>query len=99
MDAVKDERLMWQELQQALHARFGPDGFTTSVFRDNHRLIVAPSQVFAMLKYLKEERGFDLLFELTAVDYLKYPSARDRFGVIYGVANTASGERVFVKTF
>ena len=40
-----------------------------------------------------------MLVELTAVDYLEYPEATDRFGVIYGLVNTTSGERVFVKTF
>ena len=49
--------------------------------------------------FLKEECGFDQLCELTAVDYLKYPGARDRYGVIYGLLNTATGERLWVKTF
>jgi NADH-quinone oxidoreductase subunit C len=40
-----------------------------------------------------------MLFELTAVDYLKYPNATDRFGVVYGLVNTATGERVYVKTW
>jgi NADH-quinone oxidoreductase subunit C len=33
------------------------------------------------------------------VDYLNYPGARDRFGVVYALLNVASGERVYVKTF
>jgi NADH-quinone oxidoreductase subunit C len=52
-----------------------------------------------VLKCLKEECGFDMLFEMTAADYLKYPDAKDRFGVVYGLLNMASGERVFVRTF
>jgi NADH-quinone oxidoreductase subunit C len=39
-----------------------------------------------------------MLFELTAADYLKYPNAVDRFGIVYGVLNTATGERLYVKT-
>lgn len=70
----------------------------TSEFRDNRRIVVAPSQLFNVLESLKTEHGFDMLFELTAADYLKYPKAADRFGVVYGLANTATGERLFVKT-
>jgi NADH-quinone oxidoreductase subunit C len=82
-----------------LNGRFGADAFKTSEFRDNFRMIVPAEKVFDFLKYLKEECGFDMLAELTAVDYLHYPNAADRYGVIYGLTNTASGERVFVKTF
>jgi NADH-quinone oxidoreductase subunit C len=85
--------------EDALKEEFGPDSFTTSQHRDNRRLIVAPERLFAFLKFLKAACGFDMLAELTAVDYLRYPEARDRFGVIYGLLSTTTGERVFVKTF
>jgi len=86
-------------LQQSLRERFGSDSFTTSEFRDNRRIHVQPNRVFAFLKFLKEDAGFDFLFEITATDYLKYPGARDRFGVVWGLTNTATGARVFLKTF
>ena len=85
--------------EEILHQRFGPDSFATAQFRDNRRLLVKPELLLEFLKFLKEECGFDMLFEMTAVDYLKYPDARDRYGVIYGLLNTATGERSFVKTF
>jgi NADH-quinone oxidoreductase subunit C len=85
--------------EDTLGQRFGADSFSTSQFRDNRRVIVAPERLLAFLKCLKEECGFDMLAELTAVDYLNYPNARDRFGVVYGLVNTATGERLFVKTF
>src|SRR5262245_9046757 len=84
--------------ETVLRERFEADGFTTAQFRDNRRVIVPPQRVYAVLECLKEACGFDMLAELTAVDYLKYPDARDRFGVIYGLLNTKTGERVFVKT-
>ncbi len=74
-------------------------GLTTSQFRDNRRLQVAPEQLFGLLRLLKEELGFDMLAELTAADYMKYPNATDRYGVMYVLVNTASGERIIVKTF
>jgi NADH-quinone oxidoreductase subunit C len=85
--------------EEILHQGFGPDSFQSKAFRDNRRLLVQPESLFDFLKCLKEECGFDMLFELTAVDYLKYPDARDRYGVVHGLLNTANGERVFVKTF
>lgn len=83
----------------ALRATFSADAVKTSEFRDNRRVVVEPGRLFDVLKCLKEEHGFDMLFELTAADYLKYPGATDRFGVVYGVLNVVSGERIFVRTF
>ncbi len=87
------------DYQTALRDRLGPDSFQTGQFRDNKRVIVAADRLFDVLKCLKEECGFDMLAELTAADYLKYPGARDRFGVMYVLINTATGERLVVKTF
>ena len=91
--------MSFDAIQQSLREQFGSDSFTTSAFRDNQRIVVQPNRVFAFLQFMKENLGFDLLFELTAADYLKYPGARDRFGVVWGVADTTTGARVFLKTF
>src|SRR5437016_5406781 len=82
-----------------LTERFGADSFQLSPFRDNQRIIVSADRIFPVLKCLKEQCGFDLLAELTAADYLQYPNARDRFGVMYVLNNTNTGERLIVKTF
>ena len=82
---------------EVLRERFGAGSFTTSEFRDNRRVHVAPERVFAVLQCLKDECGFDLLVELCGVEYLHYPNATDRYGVIYGLANTNSAERVYIK--
>jgi NADH-quinone oxidoreductase subunit C len=85
-----------------LKARF-PEAFTTSAFRDNQRVVLsaenASEVLFPLLKSLKEECGFDMLAELGGIDYLHYPNATDRYGVVYGLTNTTTGERVFVKAF
>jgi NADH-quinone oxidoreductase subunit C len=82
-----------------LNERFGPVGFTTAEFRDNRRVIVPPAQLYAFLDCLKRDAGFDMLIDVTAVDYLYYPDAKDRFGLIYALLNTATGERLYVKTY
>lgn len=78
--------------------RLGADGFTASDFRDNHRLVVSSDKLFAALEALKHG-GFDLLVDITAVDYLHYPNAKDRFGLSYVITNTGTGDCVIVRTF
>jgi NADH-quinone oxidoreductase subunit C len=82
-----------------LSARVGEGALTTSAFRDNFRLHVGGERVYAVLEALKTEHGFDLLAELGGADYLHYPGARDRYGVWYVLVNTATGQRLVVKTF
>jgi NADH-quinone oxidoreductase subunit C len=86
------------EILTRLRERFGADSFTTSDFRDNRRILVPAERLFPFMEYLKQECGFDMLSELTAVDYLRYPNARDRYGVVYGLLNTTTGRRLMVKT-
>lgn len=80
---------------EILTQRFG--AISTSQFRDNARIHVDASRLFDHMKVLNSDCGFDMLAELTAVDYLHYPDARDRYGVLYGLTNTRTGERVWVK--
>ena len=87
------------EVFTRLRGRFGGDSFTTSEFRDNRRVHVAPGRLFPVLECLKQVCGFDMLADLTAVDYLEYPEARDRFGVIYILLNCTTGDRVVIKTY
>src|SRR4051794_18551221 len=82
-----------------LRERLGEGAFTTSQFRDNVRVVVPPERLYAALEVLNQQCGFDMLCDITAVDYLHYPDACDRFGVVYALTNTATGERVFVKTY
>ncbi|HEX4413379.1 MAG TPA: NADH-quinone oxidoreductase subunit C [Lacipirellulaceae bacterium] len=81
----------------SLHEQFGDD-ITESIFRDNRRIIVPSDKVYFVLEHLWRECGFDMLVEMTAADYLEYPGATDRFGVMYVLLNTTTGERVIVKT-
>ncbi|MFO0848926.1 MAG: NADH-quinone oxidoreductase subunit C [Gemmataceae bacterium] len=80
-----------------------PGAFTTGEFRDNKRVLVPADKafetVFPLLRCLKDECGFDMLAELGGIDYLNYPNATDRYAVVYGLLNTTTGERVFVKAF
>ncbi len=87
----------------AIYARLretlGADSFTTSQFRDNHRVLVPADRLFEFMRVLKQDCGFDLLIDVTAADYLRYPEARDRYGLMYLLRNTSTGVRLVVKTF
>jgi NADH-quinone oxidoreductase subunit C len=84
----------------SLKSRFGAEAEVVySEFRDNRRVVVGARWVYDALAFLKVELGFDMLFELTCADYLYYPDAKDRFGVVYGLLNTRTGERLIVKTW
>ena len=90
--------MTYDDLLNKLKDRVGASAFTTSEFRDNRRIVVAPDKVFPALRLLKEECGFDMLIDIKAADYLTYPNAKDRFGVMYCLLDTQSGDRLVVKT-
>ena len=81
-----------------LAGKFGEGTIAASRFADNFRVHVDAARVYAVLEFLKAD-GFDLLSELGGADYLHYPEAKDRYGIWYILVNTATGERLIVKTF
>ena len=80
-----------------LQQKFGTE-LVESNFRDNRRIDVPAAKLFDLLSSLKSDHGFDMLIDLTAVDYLEYEGATDRFGVLYMLLNVTSGERLIVRT-
>lgn len=85
--------------QTKLESQFPGVGLQWSEFRDNRRVVVPAASLAEILTTLKQACGFDQLVEITAVDYLEYENASDRFGVVYVLVNIATGERLIVKTF
>jgi NADH-quinone oxidoreductase subunit C len=83
---------------ERLTQRFGGEGFSSSHFRDNTRFDIPPQSLVDVLTFLKGDCGFDLLVDVTAVDLLEYPEARNRFRVVYALANTVTAERIYVRT-
>jgi NADH-quinone oxidoreductase subunit C len=71
----------------------------SSEFRGEVRVVVPRDQLFSLLKVLKEKLGFDLLVDITCVDYLHFRDARDRFGLVYLLANTENNRRITVRAF
>ncbi len=71
----------------------------TSEFRGQTRAVVGAENLFAAMTLLRDECGFDLLVDITCVDYLNYRGATDRFGLVYCLANTVTNERLIVRVF
>jgi NADH-quinone oxidoreductase subunit C len=71
----------------------------TSEFRGQTRVVVAKHNLLDAMRLLKESRGFDLLVDVTCVDYLNYRDARDRFGLVYLLASTETNERITIRVF
>jgi NADH-quinone oxidoreductase subunit C len=82
---------------QSLQGRFGL--LPTSEFRGDTRIIATRDRLLDVMRLLKEERSFDLLVDVTCVDYLNYRDATDRFGLVYLLASTATNERLTVRLF
>ena len=80
----------------AVRERFG--AADVSVFRAQTRLVVPAPQSFEVLGFLKD-RGFDLLVDVSCVDYLDYPDAKHRYGLVYLLTNTATNQRLTVRVF
>jgi NADH-quinone oxidoreductase subunit C len=81
-------------LPAALRAAFGE--LPTSEFRAQTRVVVPAPIVHEVLELLKRE-GFDLLVDVTCVDYLHYRGAKDRFGLVYLLADTRTNARLTVR--
>ena len=84
------------DILAALAERLGP--VESSVFRGQTRIVVPEGQSLEALGWLKG-RGFDLLVDVTCVDYLEYPGAKHRYGLVYLLASTATNQRLTVRVF
>jgi NADH-quinone oxidoreductase subunit C len=84
-----------------LNIRFGERAWTYSENARSHnrRIVVPAGQLYSYLEFLKIECGFDLLVDVTCVDYLHYRGAKDRFGLVYCLTNMATSERLIVRCF
>jgi NADH-quinone oxidoreductase subunit C len=74
-------------------------GLTASDFRGETRLVAPVASLHELLRTLKESHGFDMLVDVTCVDYLNYRNAKDRFGLVYLLANTETNARLTVRCF
>jgi NADH-quinone oxidoreductase subunit C len=84
------------ETLAALNERFA--SLASSEFRGQTRVVAPAESLYDALELLKNCCGFDLLVDITCVDYLRYRGAKERFGLVYLLANTQSNERLTIRT-
>ena len=70
---------------------------TSDEFRGATRMIVPRDSMLDVLTALKRDHGFDLLVDITCVDYLNFRGATDRFGLVYQLARTGDNQRVTIR--
>jgi NADH-quinone oxidoreductase subunit C len=92
------------DILTAVADRFGP--LEASSFRGQTRLVVPEPQSFEQLAFLKAQ-GFDLLVDVSCVDYLEYRDppmqmaacAGHRYGLVYLLASTTTNQRLTIRVF
>jgi NADH-quinone oxidoreductase subunit C len=72
---------------------------TATEYRGQLRIAVTRENIEQTLAQLKNDYGFDLLVDITCVDYLNYRDATDRFGLVYLLANTETNERLTLRVY
>jgi NADH-quinone oxidoreductase subunit C len=70
-----------------------------SEFRSDTRAVVPRDELYAALRFFRDQRGFGMLVDITCVDYSHYRGATDRFGMVYLLAATETNERITVRAF
>jgi NADH-quinone oxidoreductase subunit C len=85
-----DEKL--SAIVEAIQARFSAE---SSTFRGDVTLHLATEHIVAACTALREEFGFELLSEVTAVDY--WPELEPRFNVIYGLRSVSQNLILFLR--
>ncbi|HEV3310211.1 MAG TPA: NADH-quinone oxidoreductase subunit C [Chloroflexota bacterium] len=68
------------DISEAIAQKFGPSVLEQSSFRDECTSVVTTDALLDILKFLRDERGFNHLSDVTAVDWL---GRQPRFDVIY----------------
>ena len=81
----------------ALKSRFGE--LSASEFRGDTRVVIGRERLAEVMSFLKDSAGFDLLVDVTCVDYLNYRGATERFGLVYLLANAITNERITVRCY
>jgi len=68
---------------------------------DQMYIRIAPENLLNVLRFLRDDdtTAFEQLCDLTCVDYLNFPDATDRYGVIYSLLSLTHNHRLWIKCF
>jgi NADH-quinone oxidoreductase subunit C len=86
---------------EQVQGRFGASIVETHDHRGDHTAVVDRAAITDVLRYCRDEPalGFDMLSDLTAVDYAKFPGREDgpRFEVVYHLYSITHNHRLRLK--
>lgn len=86
---------LWDgELPERLRAALGESLSSTASYLGQRFLVVQPDAIVRTLELLKRQETFEMLVDLTAVDY---PKRDRRFELVYEVYSFSRNERLRVK--
>lgn len=82
-----------------IKATFAGRGLKVGAYRGMTTVIAPKDLLHDLLKFLRDdgECRYDFLSDVCGLDYLGYPKAEHRFGVVYNLVSTTSHARLFVK--
>ncbi len=90
-----------QAILARLRERFGPAVLDSHDYRGDHTAVVAREAVGELLRFCRDDAAlrFDMLMDLTAADYLKYPDRESgaRFEVVYHLYSVPANHRVRIR--
>jgi NADH-quinone oxidoreductase subunit C len=90
------------EILERLRGRLGASLVETHEHRGDLTAVVDRAIIHDALRFCRDDAalGFDVLMDLTAVDYSKYPGREDgpRFEVVYHLYSLAHNHRLRLKT-
>jgi len=85
---------MSEVVLEKLKERFGEAVLSTHSFRGDDTALIKPEALLEVMRYLKDELGFEMLLDLTGVDHL---GEEPRFEVVYHLKSFSRGWRVRIK--
>ncbi|MCH9021605.1 MAG: NADH-quinone oxidoreductase subunit C [Planctomycetes bacterium] len=88
-----------QEVVKQLHEKFGTQDCVASEFAGQTTVVVPKGILLEVMRFLRDEEGFDQLVDVMGVDYLGYPKSQARFGLVYPLLNIEANKRIQVKVF
>jgi len=97
-----------QEIAAALKQRFVEQTFEPQPLLtrgdtpgDQFYIRIEPESLIDVLAFLRDDphMRFEQLVDMTCVDYLNFPDATDRYGVIYALLSLTHNHRIWLKCF
>lgn len=84
-----------------LKEAFPDTRFFVGEFREQITVVVPRDMIAKVCAFLRDDprTSYNFLSEINGVDYLKYPAAKHRFGVNYGLVSHKYNNRLWLKVF